>query len=249
MTDDITTSKSIATPTTPKKINVVGLDYFGERFIYFQKIEEYRDLIPAFKDMYYAEKKTNPGCTMKSILRKFNLEVCAPLNRNFHPYLTNTKLWRTKWDRDIASQLQAEGATELAKREVQQVIKTRNEDGRLDLGAVSDGALEAGARTLGGELLNDAMQMLKDDQDLEEVYTDEVLIKRRAYIVNVFGHVTKLVHGKAALLLKASQEKRENASFLMTLLAKASSGKLTDEEMGMLNTTYAPKKTEEPVSV
>jgi hypothetical protein len=79
--------------------------------------------------------------------------------------------------------------------------------------------------------------MLNDDQQLEEIYTDEVLIKRRNYILNVFGHVTKLVHGKAALMLKASEEKRNNASFLMTLLASATAGKMNDEQLDLLKGT------------
>jgi hypothetical protein len=87
--------------------------------------------------------------------------------------------------------------------------------------------------------------MLRDDQELEEIYNDETLMKRRNYIVNVFAHATRLVHGKAALMLKASEEKRNTAGFLMQLLSKATAGKMSDEEMSLLKSAYAPKQDAE----
>ena len=182
------------------------------------------------------------------MLQEFNQKHAYPEGLTFHPYATQVKLWRTKWDRDILEK-KMEQSVELVPstvREIRQIIKTKDGD---KLVVPDDATLEQGVRTLGGELINDAMQMLRDDQNLGELYSDEVLLKRRAFIVNVFAHTTKLVHGKAALMLKASADKRENAGFMMDLLAQATAGTLTDEQMSVLEIT-APKPVEaQPVPV
>lgn len=235
--------------TKPRKVNPVGAQFYGERFVTFDKMDTLRDLIPAFKAHYYETRIRDPKISGKQIMSAFNEQVVFPMGRTFFPHMTNVKNWRAKWDLDIAEQRKEHTGEEkglmIRPMSVKQVLKTRGDQGEIVLGGAGYNELEAGATTLAGELMNDAMQMLRDDQEIGEIYEDEVLIKRRNYIVNVFGHVTKLVHGKASLLLKASQEKRENASFLMTLLAKATAGKLSEEEMGSLRTTYTIPKSAE----
>ena len=227
-----------------RKVDPVGLMIFGSKFTGYQRIADYKDLIGAFKDYYYQEKIKNPNEPLRKIVVGFNKEACEPLGRVFYPSMSQMKLWRAKWDLDLMQQMTDKDLLITERRNIHQVIKTRDEDRKLVLGAADDNQLEAGVRTLGGELLNDAMQMLRDDQELEEIYDDETLIKRRNYVVNVFSHTTRLVHGKAALMLKASEEKRNTASFLMSLLARATSGKMTDEEMGLLKSSYVPKENE-----
>ena len=224
-----------------RKIDPVGKMVFGEKFKGFMKTEEVIAQIPAFKEFYYQAKIKNPNETLTKILQSFNKEVCDPLNILFHPYMYQLRMWRKKWDLDLLQQMTDKDISISDKRNIHQVIKTRNEENRLVLGGTQDSELEAGVRTLGGELLNDAMQMLRDDQELEEIYDDEVLMKRRSYIVNVFAHATKLVHGKAALMLKASEEKRSTATFLMSILSRATSGKMTEEEMELLKIPYIAK--------
>jgi hypothetical protein len=240
MTEELTNVK-VDNSGKPKKLDPVGLSLYGTNFKGFNKVAEYNDILPAFKDWYYEIKKKEPNTTLTVIVRGFNEEVCKPMGRTFYPYLPQLRGWRAKWDLDLMNQLQEKGLAITEKRYVNQVIKTRNEEGRLVTGQVGDSELEAGVKTLGGELLNDAMQMLKDDQELEEIYDDETLIKRRHYIVNVFAHATRLVHGKAALMLKASEEKRNTAGFMMSLIARATAGKMTDEEMKLLKDAYVPK--------
>lgn len=223
--------------TKTKKIDAVGLAYFGQTFNGYQKIPEIVDLIPVFKDFYYAAKIKEPNARLSVILQNFGKEICEPVGRKFHPYTTNVRTWRTKWDLDLMQQMKDKEIISAEPKNVYQVIKTRDSERNLILGQVDDNQLEAGIKTLGGELLNDAMQMLKDDQDLDEIYNTDELIKRRNYVVNVFAHATRLVHGKAALMLKASAEKRESASFLMDLLAQATSGNLTEDQLALLETT------------
>lgn len=226
-----------------------GRQWYGDSFQGFMKIAEYKEFLPAFKDYYYQERIKNPNARLADILQGFNKEFCEPEGKRFHPYTQQVAIWRRKWDLDLMQQFQDKELKMIEKKNIHQLIKTRDEQRNLVLGAPDDNELEAGVRTLGGELLNDASQMLRDDQELEEIYDDETLMKRRNYIVNVFAHATRLVHGKAALMLKASEEKRNTAGFLMQLLAKATAGKMSDEEMSLLKSAYAPKQDAKSESI
>ena len=103
-------------------------------------------------------------------------------------------------------------------------------------------ALEVGTHTLAGELLNDAMDILKRDQDSEEAYEEEIIIKRRNYVLNVFNYITRAVHGKEALKLKSNADKRETFGFLTSLINMSTAGKITDEQMELLKQSIPPKK-------
>jgi len=223
----------------------IGRNYYGDKFERFMKVGEIVDLIPSFKDFYYQEKIKNPKTHLADIVQDFNKEFCEPNGRLFHPYTAQVGFWRKKWDLDLMQQMQGKELQIVERKNIHQLIKTRDEQRNLVLGQADDNELEAGVRTLGGELLNDATQMLRDDQELEEIYDGETLIKRRNYIVNVFAHVTRLVHGKAALMLKASEEKRNTAGFLMGLLSRATAGKMTEEEMNLLKGAYTPNTQNE----
>lgn len=231
-------------PIKKQKAFDIGRAYYGDKFTRYMLLKEVNDLIPSFKDYYYQAKVKDPNARLLEILQNFNKEICEPVGRLFHPHTLNVRVWRKKWDLDLMQKMQDKDLIITSERNIHQVIKTRDENRNLILGEAKDEELEAGVRTLGGELLNDAMQMLRDDQELEEIYDDETLIKRRNYIVNVFAHGTRLVHGKAALMLKASEEKRNTAGFLMSLLSRATAGKMSDEEMGLLKSAYAPKQNE-----
>lgn len=227
-----------------------GKSMYGDRFTDFQNVRDIRRFIHQFKDYYYQKKYERPETRIVEAVRAFNEEVVYPLHMTFFPTKNQILIWETKWDTDIASQRKA-GDFELSIRQgsIGQLMKTRDGDDNLLLGVTTDSDLERGVRTLAGELVNDAAQMLRDDQRIGDIYEDEVLIKRRAYILNVFGHVTKQVQGKAALTLKANEEKRNDASFLMTLLSKATAGTLSPEEMEMLGTTYSPAPVHAEVAV
>lgn len=227
-----------------KKLNPVAISFYGKSFEKFSLMEEIKDLVPIFKGFYYEKKMKEPKLSAIKIIQEFNTLHVFPQGRVFHPYMQNFTRWRKQWDWDISNQIR-ENKELLKPQPVRQIVQTRDSEDRVLRGLTEHKDLESGINTLGGELLNDAFQMLKDDQAIGEVFDDEVLIKRRNYVAGVFGHVTKMVHGKAALLLKASQEKRENAGFLMDLLAKATSGKMSPEEMESLKTVYsAPPKAE-----
>lgn len=228
-----------------KRVNPIGRTVYGARFEKFDRVSDYKDLLSTFKEFYYEKKILDFKNTGGDIIREFNEKVCYPMSRTFFPYTNQYKGWRAKWDRDILEKKEVGGLELMEQPMVLQVIKSRNADNDIMLGAPKDEELEAGTRTLAGELTNDAIKMLRDDQALEEIHSTDELMKRRNYIVNVFSHVTKLVHGKAALMLKASAEKRENAGFLMSLLARASAGKMTDEELDLLGTAYVEKKNEQ----
>lgn len=243
-TNNIPVVKSDTSLVKVKKIDPIGKSYYGEGFTGYQKMDEYLDLIPQYKEYYYEQKVKDLKTGLLTIIQGFNEKFCYPNNRKLHPYTTTIRRWADRWNADIIKEKlgMVEDDNIFKNKEVRQIVKTRSDGYAMTI--PSDNELEAGVRTLGGELLNDAMQMLRDDQELEDYYPDDVLMKRRNYIINVFGHTTRLVHGKAALMLKASEEKRNTASFLMNLLSKATAGKLSDEELGLLETTYVPKTNE-----
>lgn len=191
----------------------------------YHKIHEIRDLIPQFKTFYYAEKRGDPSKSAIKIINAYNAQI-APLT--FFPWEKQYKLWRKKWDAEL---LAIEGYQEQQK-EVRQLIKIRDEENALII--PTDDSLENGAKTLAGELLNDAMSILKKDQADEELYEDEIIVKRRNYVLNVYNYVTRSSHSKEALRLKSNAEKRETMGFLMDLMSRATAGKMTDEELDLL---------------
>lgn len=222
---------------TPTMLSI-GRNYYGRGFKGFNRIDEIRDLLPSFKAYYYECKIKDKDALLNQIMKGFNKDLCEPMNRVFHPLPESLRQWRKKWDADILAthyNMRVETDKNAAIAKDAQIIKTREADGYV---TPSDHELEAGVRTLGGELLNDALMMLRNDQNMDEAYSDDIAVKRRNYVVNVFSTVTRMAQGKASLLLKASEEKRNNAGFLMGLLAKAQSGKLSDDEMSALKTTY-----------
>lgn len=206
---------------------------------HYHKVGEIRDLIPQFKAFYYAERRREPGRSAIKIINDFNARI-AP--ETFHPWEKQYRLWRKKWDAEL---LAAQGFEE-EQRAVQTVIKTHDEQG---IAVVPDErTLEAGAHTLAGELLNDALGILKRDQDAEEAYEDEIIVKRRNYVLNVFNYVMRAAHGKEALNLKSAAEKRQAAGFMIDLINRATAGNMTDEEMAMLRGSIASRSSTQDAS-
>jgi hypothetical protein len=191
----------------------------------YHKVNELRDLIPQFKAFYYAEKRKEPGKSAIKIINAYNAQI-TPLT--FFPWEKQYKLWRKKWDAELMA---IQGYQE-EQKEIRQLIKVRD-DQNVSI-VPSDDSLEAGAKTLGGELLNDALSILKKDQEEEDLYEDEIIVKRRNYVLNVYNYVTRSAHNKEALRLKSNSEKRETMGFLMDLMSMATAGKLTDEDMALL---------------
>lgn len=192
---------------------------------HYHKINEIRDLISQFKAFYYAEKRREPGRSAIKVINDFNVQI-APLT--FFPWEKQYRLWRKKWD----AELLALAGYQEQQKEVRQLIKVRDEKNALVVPA--DETLENGAKTLAGELLNDAMNILKNDQNEEELYEDDIIVKRRNYVLNVYNYITKSAHSKEALRLKSNADKRETMGFLMDLMSLATAGKMSDEDLALL---------------
>ena len=226
------------------KLNPFGKGTYGEKFTRFQTVKDLKDDIPAFKEYFYTEKVKDFKRKVYDLVREFNVMVMYPDGKTFHPYGGQIKSWEKRWNYDLIEQKKIDNMPVPEQKAIAQIMYTRKpraQGGGLELGKVGYDDLEKGVQTLGGELLNDALQMLQDDQALEELYDDEVLVKRRKYVVDVFSNVTKMVHGKTNLNLKVSAEKRENANFMMTLLGRAASGEMSDEELEVLEMSIIKK--------
>lgn len=223
----------------PKR-DVVGIAYYGEAFTYFMKVGELHNFISKYKDFYYTEKIKDNKTGIIKIVHDFN-DMISP--DQFFPHTKQLRNWAHKWDRDILEKKGMKLETAITEKHIPQVIKTRGETGLV----VPEGdELEAGTKTLAGELINDAFTMLKEDQNLEEVYSSDELIKRRSYILNVMSHVTNLVFKKQELMLKANAEKRETANFLINIVREATAGKVSSEDISLLKGSYQ-KNEREPI--
>lgn len=200
---------------------------------HYHKIGELKELIPQFKMFYYAEKRKEPERSAIKIINDFNGQI-TPLT--FFPWEKQYRSWRKKWDAELI----AEQSYKQQQREMRQIIKLRDEQNAVIV--PDEYALEVGTHTLAGELLNDAMDILKRDQENEDSYNEEILVKRRSYILNVFNYVTKAVHGKEALKLKSNADKRGTFGFLAALINRSTAGKITDDEMTLLKQSVSQPK-------
>jgi len=220
----------------PKKtqgLQTAGIAYYGESFAGYTPKEQIIAMIPAFKQCYFEIKKNNAKPKIKAVLTEFNRQSYPQV---FHIDPNKASKLLKKWDIEFEER-QSQAYIDEQRRAIKE-----QDDIQL---SYTDEALERGTRTLSGELLNDAMMMLKEDQQNQDEMNNNDLLNRRKYITNVLSSVTRLVHGKATLALKASEEKRNNASFLMTILSKATAGTLSNNEVSLLESTY--KKEEQPI--
>ena len=208
-----------------------GRAFYGDNFERYTLIAEMEPHLPAFRDFYLAEMTRDPKAPIYDLIRQFNESIKPAV---FYPRPSQYQLWRKRWDTEL---LNRRGVM-VDARKVTQVMKTKSADGLL---APDEGELEMGIRHLGGELVNDALDILHRDQETPELYDEETVVKRRAYVLNVFGHVTKMVHGKEALKLKKSAEARETAGFLMEIMRQATAGKLSGDAMTMLRGSVSPE--------
>jgi len=200
---------------------------------HYHRVGEIKELISQFKVFYYTEKRKEPERSAIKIINDFNKQI-APLT--FFPWEKQYRLWRRKWD----AELLAEQGYKAQQQEVSQLVKLRDEQNTAVV--PDEHALEVGAHTLAGELLNDAMHLLKRDQDNEDAYDDEILVKRRTYILNVFNYVTRAVHSKESLKIKSNADKRETLGFLTQLINKSTAGKISADEMMLLKQSIVPNQ-------
>jgi len=195
----------------------------------FNKLAEIRDLIPKFKDFYYSKKLEDPNWSSVKLIDSFNA-IITP--QRFFPTSDMYNRWRKHWDDDIAQKTLGMKLSKIDEK----IIVTRNE--RNELLVPNENQLEQGAKTLAGELMNDAMNILKNDQVKEELYDDEIIVKRRHYVLNVFNFVMRAVHTKQALAIKSQTEHRETTGFLMDIVRRSTAGKITPEEMVLLKQSF-----------
>lgn len=222
-------------------IEKYGERLFGAFFEGFQKTELIKDQILLFKEYYYKKRSENVQLPIMEICRMYNEEMLYPEFKIFHPFPNTAMTWQKKWDYDIAQKIQKNLAVADSKNKaIEGLVTTRDEFNQLIIQPPADHSLESAVRTLAGELINDALSMLREDQALEEMYDPEVLVKRRNHIVNVLHKAGGFIHEKENLRIKSSEEKRNTAGFLLELLAKASAGTITKEEMALLKSSSVP---------
>ena len=212
--------------------------FYGEGFDgTFMKIDELTDLLPAFKDFYFAAKRADMNGSSMKIVRDFNAKISP---ERFYPYPSQYKRWRKRWDRFLAMELGYEERQLVEAKRINEVVKVRDAERAMTL-VPGEEELESGVKTLGGMLINDAVSMLQDDKEMEDMYSSDELVKRKMYVLNVFAHVTRNVQGKENLRIKKQAENRETANFLINILNRAKSGKMSVDDIDALKASAAPQ--------
>lgn len=237
------------------KFDPVGFSMFGDSFIGYQKIEEYRHLIQPFKEYYYARKMEDLESKVSNIVKDFNDTLKCDetgVRERFHPYTSQLRTWRKKWDTDILDSMGIIVPADSTKSHINKVIKTRQQEDTNKYFVPDYSDLESGIQTLGGELINEAFVQMEDDRRNSEDYSSDELMKRKKHVLDIFSGVSKMVQGKANILLKASAEKREEAGFILDFMRAAASGSLKPDDIEDMkkmynNTSHNIKVTEADV--
>lgn len=229
MIDDEEVTDDTAGVQRKAPISKDGRDLSKQSFYWrpsYARLDTMRDLVPRFRDFYYEQKMENPDIREKDVMDKFDAAI-AP--RIFNPWPVTLKKWRRKWDKDIDTQMRER---KLRIKEETRMVKLRDDAGNLIVPEYS--TLEGAAQSLGAELLNDAMNMIKADQIDEDIYDDDIIIKRRNYALNVFNFISRSVHKKSELKLKEKTDERETAAWLMDIVRVASAGGIAEDDMQMM---------------
>lgn len=210
-----------------KKDRTDPFKMYGDKFSgSFQKIGEVANMIPHFKEYYFEMKRADPNFPVLKILINYNEKIHP---QQFFPYPAQYQRWRKKWDTLLYLEMDEAKKADLSSRRFHEMVDLvgTNSESR----APDDNDLERGTNVLGGMLLNDAMHQLQNDQEMEDVFSSDELMKRKGYVLNVFNYVTRKVQGKENLKLKRSAEGRETAGFLMGLINRAITGKVGDDDL------------------
>lgn len=201
----------------------------------YRKLQELRHRIPEFRDFYIQKRFVGKEkLSAIKIVDQFN--ELYPHKEGELPFFPNPGMyqrWRKRWDAEQTGLVKT-AEVRLAEREEARLINT-DDPHPMEI-------LEERVNTLGAELANDAMQTLRETQDREEYFDDEVVVKRKQYALNVFAYITKAAHSKATLDLKRHAEGRETAGFMLDILRRANAGKLSSDEIAVLRGSIRPKQ-------
>lgn len=220
-------------PKKGKRDKTDPFKIYGEKFDgHFQRIGEVQHLIPLFKEFYFKAKKEDFNTPAMKILKDYNDSIHP---ERFFPYPQQYRRWRSAWDNILFLEMGMYERRDVDARRIRGIVKL-NDEKRGEITPL-DEDLESATNTLGGLLLNDAMQQLQNDQEIEEIYSSDELMKRKTYVLNVFSHITRKVQGKEALKIKRQGEARETAGFLMNILNRATAGRLSENDMTTLKSS------------
>lgn len=177
-----------------------------------------------FKEFYFEQRILRPNEDPKRFVGDFNALI-EP--KEFFPAYQVYKRLCQQFDRQIQKQHANDPAA--AK-----LLATTARDKRMvaELMPRNEEQLDQGVRTLAGLLVDDAVNLVRDEpRDPDDLLGSDQFVKRRMYALNVLNHVGRTLKGKAEIRLKSAAEKRETAGFLMGIMNKALSGKITKEQM------------------
>lgn len=194
-----------------------GVEVFGPEFNGYDHIKYLRPHFSRFKEYYRNYRRSDPGTKRRMILGEFHKEMKKEGLSFQLDYREFNK---------IANEIDAELFPSDPNIPEDGIIPESGE-----VVEVCNRPLEKRIETLADALIDDAHTTLNNDTMDEDV---QDMVARKKYATAVLTSVTRLVQGKKALELKTSEEKRNNTSFLMDMLKKATAGTISTDDVNFL---------------
>lgn len=198
---------------------------YGPRFQgAFTDPREDMEAFRLFKDFYMEQRVLRPKEDPKTFVGDFNALI-EP--KEFFPSYQAYKRMCAQFDKQIAKEHRGDPAAAMVL-----AASKRNKRVFADLGPRNEEQLDLGVRTLAGLLVDDAVGLVREEaRDPDDHMGSNEFVKRRMYALNVLNHVGRTLKGKAEIRLRSAAEKRETAGFLMGIMNKALSGKISPEQL------------------
>lgn len=202
----------------------------------YTRVDEYKDLLPIFREYYLSHRKL--GWSKRELMSNFRIDITEPLDRIFLPPSQEVDKFIKKWEREIyveqqRKKLEKTDAITLAAHPTDSLLPPSTlTDPEAVKVEVKRRDIEESLKTLSEMLVEDATKVIQNaDDDVD----DELLVKKKNYALNVARHLIAGVQKDKLIALKKNADTRDSAHFLMGLMSKAMAGKLSGDELEILD--------------
>ena len=224
-----------AVPVTEKDFE----DTTGKKATGYDTLDEVSDLIDPFKKFYIREKPFH--AKRGDLIRAWKEKVLDETGRTFNVYPNAMYRIMDKLDKQLAKNPKYRLEDDMTPKETDVVAHNAQFRGaEVKKKRFAPATLEDGTMSLAESLLLDAKNLLDETNESAED-DEEVRIKKKGHVLNVFRHVAGVIQKGQMIDLKKKKEAREGAGFILDLIAKAQAGELTAEGMELMRGRIAPQ--------
>lgn len=211
--------------------NYVGFDGFTDAM-------DSKKFIMRLRELYMNERFDENGdkkSPIRFIVDSFNA-LPEQAEKKFFPNPRFLKKHTKDWEKEALERMKLKRHTAYIKEDVAKQMALAPDKMPEIRMHISTDSLEVKTETLADRLIGDAETEM-DRADEED--DPEIRVKQKTYALNVYNLVTRSVHKRRELDLKGSAEKRNQAGFILDLVNRALTGKMTPEAMGTLRASVA----------